>query len=206
MRIIRMLAATLLWTSAYAWADAGMITQLSGEVSITTAASTQRAVPFFKVATGDKLTLTNGARVQMVYFGNGRQEIWTGAGQVEVGSLDSKSTLKPVVSQLPPLVVNQLAKTPAAGQQGKTGMIRVRSLANPDASAHLDKQYKELKAGAAADDTTPEVFLLSGLLEIKEFARAREVLTDLGGKPAYQPVVDHFSPLVAAATAAAAPK
>ncbi len=206
MRTFKWMAALLLCTSAQVWADAGMITQLSGEVSITTAGSTQAAVPFFKVSTGDKLTLGNGARVQMVYFGNGRQEVWSGGGQVEVGSLDSKSTLKPAVSQLPTLVVNQLAKTPAAGQQGKTGMIRVRSLANPDASAHLDKQYKELKASAAADDTTPEVFLLSGLLEIKEFSRAKEVLADLDGKPAYKPVVDHFSPLIAAAAAAAAPK
>jgi len=198
---MKLIAATLLWTSANAWADAGMITQLSGDVSIATGGNMQAAVPFFKVTTGDKLTLGSGARVQMVYFGNGRQEVWKGGGQVEVGSLDSKSTLKPEVSQLPPLVVNQLAKTPAAGQQGKTGMIRVRSLANPDASAHLDKQYKELKTSAPADDTTPEVFLLSGLIEIKEFARAKEVLTEIGGKAAYKPVIDHFSPLVAAATA-----
>ena len=201
MRTIQLMTAIVLLGSigsGTAWADAGMITQISGEVSIAAEGGKRAAVPFLKIATGDKLTLGNGSRVQMVYFGNGRQEVWSGAGQVEVGSLDSKSTLKPEVKQLPPLVVNQLAKTPAAGQQGKTGMVRVRSLANPDASAHLDKQYNELKAGAAADDTTPEVFLLSGLIEIKEFTRAKELLTGLSGKPAYQPVVDHFTPLVTA--------
>ncbi len=206
MKATTFFAAVMLVVSSTAWADVGMITQMSGQVSIASGASgasggsTQAAVPFIKVATGDKLTLANGARVQMVYFGNGRQEVWSGSGQVEVGSLDSKSTLKPEVKQLPPLVVNQLAKTPAAGQQGKTGMVRVRSLGNPDAGAHLDKQYKELKAGAAADDTTPEVFLLSGLIEIKEFTRAKELLGELGGKAAYKPVVDHFSPIVAAGT------
>lgn len=196
MRSIKLIAATMLWTSANAWADAGMITQLSGGVSITTGGTTQAAVPFSKITTGDKITLANGARLQMVYFGNGRQEVWTGNGQVEVGSLESKSAAKPVVTQLPPLVVNQLAKTPAAGQQGKTGMVRVRSLANPDAAAHLDKQYADLKKNAASDDTTPEVFLLSGLVEIKEFTRAKSVLADLGGKPAYKPVVEHFTPIV----------
>lgn len=196
MRTIKLILAIVLCGSAHVWADAGMITQISGEVSITTAGSTQAAVPFFKVTTGDKITLANGARLQIVYFGNGRQEVWKGGGQVEVGSLDSKSTLKPDVSQLPPLVINQLAKTPAAGQQGKTGMIRVRSLANPDAAAHLDKQYAELKKTAAADDTTPEVFLLSGLIEIKEFTRAKTVLGDLSNKPGYKPVVDHFTPIV----------
>ena len=196
MRTIRLIAAMMLWGSANAWADAGMITQISGEVSIATGGATRAAVPFLKIATGDKLTLGNGSRVQMVYFGNGRQEIWRGSGLVEVGSLDSKSTLKPDVSQLPPLVVNQLAKTPAAGQQGKTGMVRVRSLANPDAAEHLNKQYAELKKGAAVEDTTPEVFLLSGLIEIKEFTRAKAILADLGGKVAYKPVVDHFTPIV----------
>ena len=198
MQTLKLVFTLLLCSSAAVWADVGMITQMSGEVSIATEGATRSAVPFLKVATGDKLKLGNGARVQMVYFGNGRQEVWKGSAQVEVGSLESKSAGKPEVSQLPPLVVNQLAKTPAAGQQGKTGMIRVRSLANPDASAHLDKQYKELKASAAADDTTPEVFLLSGLIEIKEFTRAKEVLAELGGKPPYQPVVDHFTPIVAA--------
>lgn len=196
MQIIKLIVATMLLGSSTAWADAGMITQLSGQVSIASGGGAQAAVPFIKVATGDKLTLGNGARVQMVYFGNGRQEVWSGGGQVEVGSLDSKSTLKPVVTQLPPLVVNQLAKTPAAGQQGKTGMVRVRSLANPDAAAHLDKQYADLKKNAETDDTTPEVFLLSGLIEIKEFTRAKSVLADLGGKPAYKPMVEHFTPIV----------
>lgn len=187
-----------LLANAGAWADVGMITQLSGDVAyVPSGGAKQAAVPFLKVNTGDRLTLAKEARVQIVYFGNGRQEVWSGAGQVEVGSLDSKSTLQPTVSQLPPLVVNQLAKTPAAGQQGKTGMVRVRSLGNPDASMHLDKQYKELKANAGAGDTTPEVFLLSGLIEIKEFSRAKEVLSGLDGKPGYKPVVDHFTPLVA---------
>ncbi len=200
MRITKLIFTVLmLLGSAQAWADAAMITQLSGEVSINSGGTTQKAVSFLKVATGDKLTLTSGARVQLVYFGNGRQEVWTGGGLVEVGGLDSKSTLKPEVSQLPPLVVNQLAKTPAAGQQGKTGMIRVRSLTNPDAAKHLDKQYAELKKSAVEGDTTPEVFLLSGLIEIKEFNRAKSLLADLGGKAAYKPVVEHFAPIVAAA-------
>ena len=202
MKKLTWIAALALCGSANAWANEGMITQISGNVSITTGGATQAAVPFFKVTTGDKLTLGNNARVQMVYFGNGRQEVWKGGGQIEVGGLESKSNGKPEVSQLPPLVVNQLAKTPAAGQQGKAGMVRVRSLLNPDAGTHLDKQYKELKASSVADDTTPEVFLLSGLVEIKEFTRAKAVLAELGGKPAYKPVVEHFAPIIAAAEAA----
>lgn len=198
MRIIYLIAAVLLWSSAGAWADVGMITQISGQVSIATGGGMQAAVPFFKVTTGDKLTLANGSRVQIVYFGNGRQEVWKDSGQVEVGSVESKSTAKPELSQLPPLIVSQLAKTPAAGQQGRVGMMRVRSGGNAETAQHLNNQYADLKKSVPADDTTPEVFLLSGLIEIKEFARAREVLASLGGKPMYKAVVDHFSLVIAA--------
>jgi hypothetical protein len=65
-----------------------------------------------------------------------------------------------------------------------------------------------MRAGAAADDTTPEVFLLSGLLELKEYERAKKVLSELKTKqltqPAYEAVVDHFGPLIE--RAAASPK
>jgi hypothetical protein len=202
MQTFKLIAVVAFLASPFAHADVGMLTQVSGSVSIITGSGTQPAVPFIKVNTGDKLTLGNGARVQMVYFGNGRQEVWKSGTQVEIGSLESKSAGKPEVAQLPPLVVNQLAKTPAAGQQGKTGMVRVRSMSNPDTVARLDKQYKELKADLAKDDTTPEIFLLSGLVENKELSRAREVLADLGGKPGYKSVVDHFTPIVNAAAGA----
>ena len=197
MRMIKLILVTLLLGGACAQADVGMITQLSGEVFIASSGSARAAaVPFLKITAGDKLTLANGARLRLVYFGNGRQEVWKGGGQVEVGGLESKSSLKPDVSQLPPLVVNQLAKTPAAGQQSKVGMVRMRSMGNPDAAAHLDKQYADLKHSAASGDTTPEVYLLSGLIELKDFARAKTVLADLAGKTDYQSVVDHFTRVV----------
>lgn len=197
MLILRSMVVFFLLGSTQAWSDVGMITQTSGKVSIKSGDRVLAAVPFYKVSAGDQLAMEGNARMQLVYFGNGRQEVWQGAGQIEVGSLESKSAGRPQVTQLPPLVINQLAKTPAAGQQGKAGMVRMRSLGKPDV-IYFEKQYKELKATAAADDTTPEVFLISGLIEIKEFARAKELLVDLGKSPAYKPVIDHFSPIVAA--------
>lgn len=198
MQIIKLIVTAALWFAAasHAQTDVGMITQLGGEATITGGSGSQAVVPFLKIATGDKISLSNGAQLKIVYFGNGRQEVWKGGGQIEIGGLESKSSLKPEVSQLPPLVVNQLSKTPPAGQQGKAGMVRMRSMGNPDAAKHLDKQYADLKKDAAAGDTTPEVYLLSGLVELKEFARAKTVLGDLSGKAEYKPVVDHFTPVV----------
>jgi len=199
MKIIKLILAVLFLGVTGAQADVGMITQLSGDASVVGSGGSRAAVPFLKIANGDKITLSNGARLQVVYFGNGRQEIWKGSGQIEVGGLESKSsnnTPKPEVSQLPPLVVNQLAKTPPVGEQGKAGMVRVRSMSNPDAAAHLEKQYADLKRSAVEGDTTPEVYLLSGLVELKNFARAKTVLAELSGKTGYKSVVDHFTPLV----------
>ncbi len=57
-------------------------------------------------------------------------------------------------------------------------------------------QVRQRNPGASAEDTTPKIFLLSGLVEQKNFTRARELLASLGGKPGYQPVVEHFTPIV----------
>lgn len=197
----RMLLLLLLLATGFAQAEVAMLTQVSGEVAVSGKQGNRVAVPFLKLNTGEKLNLGKDSRVQMVYFGNGRQEVWKGAGDIEVGSLEGRSaSLKPETKQLPPLVINQLAKTPAAGQQGRTGMVMLRSLGDPDAGDHLDKQYAELRKNSASDDTTPEVFLLSGLLDLKEYARARKLLGELRNKqltqPAYEAVIDHFAPLV----------
>jgi hypothetical protein len=197
MKRYLLLSAVGLFLANAALAQQAMLTQVGGQVSVAGKDGTRPAVAFLKLETGEKLTLPADGRVQVVYFGNGRQEIWAGAGQIEIAGLEGRSpALKPEVKQLPPLVVNQLAKTPAAGQQGKAGMILVRSLENPDAVDHLDKQYEDLKRASSAEDTTPEVFLLSGLIELKEVARAKELLQKLSDKPAYRQVVEHFTPMV----------
>ncbi len=187
--------------------DVGMLTQVTGDVSIvTTSGEKHPGVAFLKVAVGDKLTLGNDARVQVVYFETSHQEIWKGPGQVEIGSGDGHSqTLKAEVKKLPPLIARQLIKTPASGQHGATGMVTVRSLSS-DTIESLEKQYEEFKATVAVDDTTPEVFLMTGLLEMKEYEHAASVLDGFRAKlstnQALAAVVDHFDPLVKQAVAA----
>jgi hypothetical protein len=199
-----MFALVTLSSTTTAWSQAVMLTQVAGEVTVSGNAMAQTAVPFLKLDEGDKLMLRKNARVQMVYLANGRQEVWIGDGQIEVASLEGRSpSLKAQVSQLPALIVNQLKRTPAAGQHGQTGMVMLRSL-DLDAVERLDKEYADFRASAAADDTTPEVYLLTGLLDLREYERATKVLSDLRIKqlrqPAYEIVVNHFGPLVAEAS------
>jgi hypothetical protein len=198
--ILLLIASSL---TGAAWAEDVMLTQVAGEVGVSGKDGARAAVPFLKIHEGDKLTLATNARVQMVYLTTGRQEIWKGSGEVVVGSQGGRSpSLKAETSQLPPLILKQLAKTPAVGQQGKTGMVMVRGLDSLEALDQLEKDYADFRARAAADDVTPEVFLLSGLLEFQDYDRARKVLAELKQKqltqPAYKPVVEHFEKLIAA--------
>ena len=185
-------------------AQVAMLTQVTGDVKVAGGDGSRSAVPFLKVNDGDTLTLVGGARVQMVYLSSGRQEIWNGAGPVKVGTAQSTSSLTPQASQVPALILRQLEKTPAVGQHGKTGMVMLRSLDDLGAADQLEKDYKDYRAKAAPEDTTPEVFYLTGLLDIGETQTASKVLEELKAKqasqPAYAPVVEHFSRLVAEAT------
>jgi hypothetical protein len=179
-----------------------LLTQVAGEVRVSGKDGARAAVPLIKTAEGDRLTLAGNARVQMVYLATGRQEIWSGSGEVVVGAQEGRSgSLKPEASQLPPIILKQLAKTPAVGQQTRrTGMVMVRSLDDLEAEDRLEKDYADYRARASADDPTPEVFLLTGLLEFQHYDQARKVLADLkathGAEPAYQAVIAHFQTLI----------
>ena len=181
--------------------DVGMLTQIDGNVAIVTGkAGKNPATAFQKVALGDKLVLGKNARVRIVYFETSRQEFWKGAGEIELGNGEGRSSgLKAEIRNLPPLVARQLVKTPVSGQHGKTGMVTVRSLSS-DTVESLEKQYGEFRSAAAGDDTTPEVFLLTGLLEMKEFEQAHTVLERLRAKvkstPALKALISHFEPLI----------
>lgn len=187
-------------------AQVAMLTQVSGDVRVSGRDGARGAVAFLKVNEGDTLTLAGSARVQMVYLANGRQEVWTGAGPVVVGSAQGRSqTLTAATSQVPALVLRQLEKTPAVGQHGKTGMVMLRSMDNLEKIDGLETDYKALRAGAAADDTTPELFYLTGLLDLGAYEDVRVVLNDVKARvatqPAYAAMVEHFERLLAEATA-----
>lgn len=198
------------WCAAAASAQVAMLTQVSGDVQISSKDGARPAVAFLKVNENDTLTLTANARVQMVYLATGRQEIWAGGGAVDVGAQQGRSAnLTVQASQVPPIILKQLVKTPAAGQHARTGMVMLRGLEDLAALDELYEDYNTFRAAAAADDTTPEVFLLTGLIELGDFEGARSVLGKLQTKqtdqPAYAPVVEHFTRLAAEAEAARKP-
>lgn len=134
------------------------------------------AVPvevFVKLKDGDRLGLEKNARLQVVYFESGRQETWVGPGSLQMTVSEGKASGLPAaeVKSLPLVMTRQLARTPALDGQGRGGVTRVRSVPSPDAMSKLEDTYQDLRSRTGRDDLGPEMYLLSGLFEMRELER-----------------------------------
>lgn len=177
----------VLFLSASAWsAEVGLITSLSGRVLLQEErAAASELKPFVRLRTGDRLTLEGASHLHVVYFDSGREEIWQGAGQLEIGSSASKvvkGSLRPEARALPPNVVRQIAKTPSADGSGRTDAVRTRSMPAAGTLESLEKNYVEMRRQAEADDRNPELYLLAGYFELREFERVETLLKRMSEK------------------------
>lgn len=165
-----------------AWAaEVALVTSVQGKVSRLAEAVPVPVEAFVKLKAGDRLSLERDSRLQLVYFENGRQETWSGPGSLEMSQREGKPSALPApeVKSLPLVMARQLARTPALDSQGRGGVTRLRSVSSPDAMIKLEDNYYQLKSRAARDDLGPEMYLLSGLYEMRELDRVERVLGDL---------------------------
>lgn len=191
--------------NAQAAADVGLINQLSGEVAYKApGSSATRASAFMKVREGDNFRLNPGARLRVVYFDGGRQELWEGPAEFNAarkqGSVISGMAM---ASQLPGGVPQALAQTPELMQivkVGRPGAVTVRGI-KPGMSAEQKlavqqarDQYKSMSAGAASDDVTPELYMLNVL---REHALHDEMKTLAARMLAKQPAQQEVRDIVA---------
>jgi hypothetical protein len=172
--------AALLLLAAPAMAQQGaIITALQGQVTLEQEAPAPRpAAAFTRLRTGDKVQLGADGALQIVYFQSARQESWHGAVRLEIGEGESRASsgATPQVRQLPAMLVRQLVKTPTADASGRVGAVRMRSIVPPDAAAKLEENYEGLRRQTDAADRTPELYLLAGLYELKEYERIEGLL------------------------------
>lgn len=165
-------------------AEVGLVTAVSGSVRLQEEKAAVIALrPFVKVRAGDRLTLEGPSRLQLVYFDGGRQETWQGTGQLEVGAVAStaaKGGLQPEVKTLPAILVKQLSKTPSPDGNVKAGMIRMRSIPAGNTLESLERNYADLRRQAETADRNPELYLLAGYFELREFDRVDGLLRQLG--------------------------
>lgn len=174
----------LLLTGAAQASEVAMVTALSGTAELH-ALGASAAMPlqaFVKLHQGDRLTLHEPVRLQLVFFANGTEQLWQGPGELQVlasGATAADAALQPQVRQLPRLLIKQLAKTPAPDGQIKAGMVRLRSMPSGETLESLEDNYAQLRSKADATDRNPELYLLAGYFELHEFDKLMQLLAQL---------------------------
>ena len=162
--------------------EVGIVTALSGSVNLQDSIEPSREIKsFIKLRESDRLTLAENTRMQIVFFQNGQQETWQGAGVLEVGGSSSKllkGSPQLELKTLPAILVKQLTKTPSP-ERVKAGMIRVRSMHAEGAIDALQKTYADLRQQAALNDRSPELYLLASYFELREFDKITDMLSQL---------------------------
>jgi hypothetical protein len=203
-----MAAALAAATGAYAASDVGLINHLAGDVSYSSGAATSKAQPYMKVREGDRFTVPAGAQVRVVYFQGGRQETFAGPVSFTAGGQSSsvQSGSAPQVTTLPAGVPQKISQTPELIQiakLGRAGGVAVRGVGGerrltPQQQAEVRQArdiYQQLRASAAADDITPELYLYSVLQDhllygdmkpvVEEMARRQPNSADVAELRAY---------------------
>ena len=197
VRGIRILAGVLLVAivstgPALAQADVAMVNQISGEVSYASEGqAATKAKPFMRVRQGDRFIVTSGALVRLVYFQGARQETWTGPASFRAGAEagDAHGSARPAVTILPVAVPQKIARVSELMGAVRLGGVSVRGAARPtrivlsrEQQAELAEAraaYRALRAQAAPDDLTPELYLFSILYELRQEDEVMILLEDM---------------------------
>jgi len=164
--------------------EAALVMSVQGRVTRLAEPAPLPVEAFVKLKEGERIELAGDSRLHLVYFDGGRQEKWTGPGRIEVAAREGRAAdLKAFeAKRLPQAIARQLSRTPAP--DGSNAATRTRALPTPDAVARLDETYRSLRQQADGEDLGPEMYLLAGLLEMRELDRLDAVLADLQqGRP-----------------------
>lgn len=168
-------------SASHAANDVALVTAVQGKVSRTSSSGPSELEAFVKLKRGDLLQLEKGSTLRLVYFESGRQESWNGDGKLEIVATESKGIglTNPEVKVLPTILVKQIAKTPSLDSQGRAGVMRLRSIPTTKAIAQLEQEYAQMRKISDPGDMNPEIFLLSGLFEMRALDRVEAVLGEL---------------------------
>jgi hypothetical protein len=149
--------------------DVGLVNALQGDVTYQgKEGPSRKAQPYMRLRHGDKLTLAAGATMRISYTTANRQESWTGPGSFVATSAGGELLKgnKPEISQLPAAVPQKLARVSELMNTSRVGGLVVRSAKAPSAStkeevAEAVATYESMRATAAPNDVTPELYLYS---------------------------------------------
>ena len=149
--------------------DVGLVNSLQGDVSYQgKEGPARKAQPYMRLRHGDKVTLAAGAAIRISYTTANRQESWSGPGSFVAtsGGGELLKGSKPEIVQMPAAVPQKLARVSELMNTSRVGGLVVRSVKAQSASskeevAEAVAAYESMRAKAAANDVTPELYLYS---------------------------------------------
>lgn len=149
--------------------DVGLVNALQGDVSYQGKdGPARKAQAYMRLRHGDKVVLAAGASIRISYTTANRQESWTGPGSFVATSTGGELLKgnKPEISQLPAAVPQKLARVSELMNTSRVGGLVVRSVkaqtpTSKEEVAAAVATYESMRASAAANDVTPELFLYS---------------------------------------------
>ncbi|MCF8151398.1 MAG: hypothetical protein K9J80_11705 [Sulfuritalea sp.] len=150
-------------------ADVGLVNSLTGEVSYQgKEGQAKKAQPYMRLRHGDKVVLAAGAKIRISYTTVSQQESWTGPGSFVATSSGGEllQGSKPEVKKLPAAVPQRLARVSELMNTSRVGGLVVRSVKaktpmSKEEIAEAMAAYETMRADAAPNDVTPELFLYS---------------------------------------------
>lgn len=149
--------------------DVGLVNALQGDVSYQgKEGPARKAQPYMRLRHGDKVTVAAGGSIRISYTTANRQESWTGPSSFVAtsGGGELLKGSKPEIVQLPSAVPQKLARVSELMNTSRVGGLVVRSAKAQTASskeevAEAVAAYESMRAKAAPNDVTPELFLYS---------------------------------------------
>lgn len=150
--------------------DVALVNALQGDVSYQgKEGPARKAQPYMRLRHGDKVVLASAASsIRISFTTASRQESWVGPGSFVATSAGGELLKgnKPEVVKLPAAVPQKLARISELMNTSRVGGLVVRSVkaqtaASKDEVAEAVAAYESMRAAAAPDDVTPELFLYS---------------------------------------------
>lgn len=150
--------------------DVALVNALQGDVSYQgKEGPARKAQPYMRLRHGDKVVLASAASsIRISYTTASRQESWVGPGSFVATSAGGELLKgnKPEIVKLPAAVPQKLARISELMNTSRVGGLVVRSVkaqtaASKDEVAEAVAAYESMRAAAAPDDVTPELFLYS---------------------------------------------
>lgn len=202
-------------------ADVGLLTRISGEVSLIETDDPEDllpAEPFMKVRAGDIFRLEESAVLQIVYFATGRKETWKGPARFRAGekagdavdSDDDALPPSPTVAEMSGEVtqeVRRVAMVLDPSRLYRTGSVQFRSSGKPDriprskplsADARDDlnearQVYAKLLQEAAPEDITAELYLFGVLSDLGQYEEMARLIDVMRWKQPANPRIDRLN-------------